>query len=74
MNTGSRLGGDPSIGAWANYGLGSVNQNLPGYVVMTELALPRGGSEIGPMAFFPGNTRNKTSSDGSPILDLRACS
>ena len=42
MNTGSRLGGDPSIGAWANYGLGSVNQNLPGYVVMTELALPFG--------------------------------
>ena len=39
MNTGSRLGGDPALGAWANYGLGSVNQNLPGYVVMTELAL-----------------------------------
>ena len=38
MNTGSRLGGDPGLGAWATYGLGSVNQNLPGYVVMTELA------------------------------------
>ncbi|MFT6619635.1 MAG: hypothetical protein ACJASX_002537, partial [Limisphaerales bacterium] len=44
MNTGSRLGADPALGAWATYGLGSVNQNLPGYVVMTELALPQGGS------------------------------
>ena len=59
MNTGSRLGGDPSIGAWANYGLGSVNQNLPGYVVMTELALPREAREIGPMAFFPDNTKEQ---------------
>ena len=42
MNTGSRLGGDPALGAWVNYGLGSFNQNLPGYVVMTELALPQG--------------------------------
>ena len=30
MNTGSRLGADPALGAWATYGLGSVNQNLPG--------------------------------------------
>ncbi len=44
MNTGSRLGADPAVGAWATYGLGSENQNLPGYVVMTELALPQGGS------------------------------
>ena len=39
MNTGSRLGGDPAVGSWATYGLGTENQNLPGYVVMTELAL-----------------------------------
>ena len=38
MNTGSRLGGDPALGSWINYGLGTENQNLPGYVVMTELA------------------------------------
>ena len=43
MNTGSRLGGDPGLGAWTTYGLGSVNQNLPGYVFMTELALPQAG-------------------------------
>ena len=32
MNTGSILSGKPSLGAWINYGLGSVNQDLPGYV------------------------------------------
>src|SRR5262245_51108081 len=35
MNTGSVLAGRPSMGSWALYGLGTVNQNLPGYVVMT---------------------------------------
>ena len=44
MNTGSRLGADPAMGSWVTYGLGSVNQNLRCYVVMTELAAPQGGS------------------------------
>ncbi|MEO1991709.1 MAG: DUF1501 domain-containing protein, partial [Pirellulales bacterium] len=30
INTGSRLGGDPGLGSWVTYGLGSENQNLPG--------------------------------------------
>lgn len=36
MNTGSILGGRPSLGAWASYGLGTANQNLPAYVVMQD--------------------------------------
>jgi hypothetical protein len=36
MNTGSILGGRPSLGAWASYGLGTENQNLPAYVVMQD--------------------------------------
>ena len=32
MNTGNRFGGDPAIGSWVNYGLGSLNQNLPTFV------------------------------------------
>ena len=55
MNTGSRLGADPALGAWVNYGLGTVNQNLPGYVVMTELALPQGGSRNWSNGFLPGH-------------------
>ncbi len=53
MNTGSRLGGDPALGAWATYGLGTENQNLPGYVVMTELALPQGGPTNWSNGFLP---------------------
>lgn len=34
LQTGAQLAGRPSIGAWLNYGLGSVNQNLPAFVVM----------------------------------------
>ena len=71
MNTGSRLGADPALGAWATYGLGSPNQNLPGYVVMTEQALPQGGSRNWSNGFLPAyyqGTRLRPS--GSPILDL----
>jgi hypothetical protein len=40
MNTGSVLIGKPSLGSWLSYGLGSENENLPSFVVMTD---PRGG-------------------------------
>jgi hypothetical protein len=71
MNTGSRLGGDPSVGSWVNYGLGSVNQNLPGYVVMTELALPQGGSTNWSNGFLPAHYQGtRLRPEGSPILDL----
>ena len=71
MNTGSRFGGDPAIGAWVNYGLGSVNENLPGYVVMTELAAPQGGSGNWSSGFLPSKYQaTRLRSSGSPILDL----
>ncbi|TWT66128.1 DUF1501 domain-containing protein [Allorhodopirellula solitaria] len=71
MNTGSRLGGDPALGSWATYGLGTENQNLPGYVVMTELALPQGGPTNWSNGFLPPyyqGTRLRPA--GSPVLDL----
>ena len=40
MNTGHILSGSPCLGSWVNYGLGTVNENLPGFVVMLD---PRGG-------------------------------
>jgi hypothetical protein len=36
MNSGRVLGGHPCLGSWATYGLGSVNENLPGFVVMLD--------------------------------------
>ena len=71
MNTGSRLGGDPAVGSWMSYGLGSENANLPGYVVMTELAAPQAGSTNWSNGFLPAYYQGTTfRSAGSPILDL----
>ncbi|MFM7322699.1 MAG: DUF1501 domain-containing protein, partial [Armatimonadota bacterium] len=36
MNSGKILSGSPSLGSWVNYGLGTVNQDLPGFVVMMD--------------------------------------
>src|SRR5207253_10066366 len=45
MNTGSVLLGHPSVGSWVLYGLGTENQDLPGYVVLLDA---RGGPISGP--------------------------
>src|SRR5208282_5217376 len=72
MNTGRIIQGHPSIGSWLGYGLGTVNQNLPGYVVMLD---PRGGPISGaanwsagfmPAAYQGTHLRHK----GTPMLDL----
>ena len=36
MNSGRILSGNPALGSWVNYGLGTENQNLPGFVVMLD--------------------------------------
>lgn len=72
MNTGSRLGGDPGLGSWITYGLGSENQNLPSYVVMTELALPQAGPANWTNGFLPAHYQGtRLRPTGSPILDLK---
>ena len=44
----------PSIGSWLVYGLGSENENLPGFVAMCPRAQPRGGKANWGSAFLPG--------------------
>src|SRR2546423_5349492 len=51
MNSGRILQGHPSIGAWLGYGLGTLNQNLPAYVVMLD---PRGGPATRPPNWASG--------------------
>lgn len=71
MNTGNRFGGDPAIGAWVNYGLGTLNQNLPGFVVLPEVSNPQGGTANWGNAFLPANFQGTPfRPKGSPILDL----
>lgn len=71
MNTGNRFGGDPAIGAWAGYGLGTVNQNLPSFVVLPGAYYPQAGASNWSNGFLPAHfqgTPLRTS--GAPILDL----
>lgn len=72
MNTGSVQVGKPSLGSWLSYGLGTPNENLPAFVVMTD---PRGGP-IGSASnwsagFMPAAFQGTLfRSQGPPLLDL----
>ncbi len=72
MNTGRILSGSPCLGSWVNYGLGSVNENLPGFVVMLDpTGGPISGSKNWSSGYMPatyGATLMR--SGGDPILDL----
>ncbi len=71
MNTGNRFGGDPAIGAWTTYGLGSENQNLPGFVVLPDVSLPQGGAANWGNGYLPAHYQGTSlRAKGSPILDL----
>ena len=54
MNTGSIRIAKPSLGAWTVYGLGSENQNLPGFISLRSGKLPAGGAANYGSAFLPG--------------------
>ena len=72
MNTGSILQGYPSVGSWVTYGLGTENQNLPAYVVMTDhRGGPIGGAPNWSSGFMPATFQGTVlRPTGSPILDL----
>lgn len=53
LHCGHPLQGRPSVGSWISYGLGSVNQNLPGYIVINGGILPIGGVENFSSGFMP---------------------
>ncbi len=72
MNTGNQFGGDPAIGSWVTYGLGSENQNLPGFVVLPEVSYPQGGAANWGKGYLPADFQGTPlRSSGSPILDLQ---
>jgi len=73
MNTGSILMGRPSLGAWATYGLGTVNQNMPAFVVMPDPAgWVKGGAPAWGNGYLPATYQGTLLRGGeSPILDLK---
>jgi hypothetical protein len=70
MHTGDIRAGKASLGSWVTYGLGTENQDLPGYVMLFD-AGPLGGAAnysngFLPAAFQPTRLRDR----GTPVLDL----
>lgn len=53
LHTGTGLQGRPSMGAWATYGLGSENQNVPGFVLLNGGLIPSGGLDNFNNGFLP---------------------
>lgn len=72
MNSGEILSGSPAIGSWANYGLGSVNENLPGFVVMLDhTGGPISGAKNWSSGYMPASYAGTVlRPKGEPILDL----
>ena len=72
MNSGRILSGSPCLGSWVNYGLGSVNENLPGFVVMLDSkGGPISGAKNWSSGFMPASYQGTVMrSVGDPILDL----
>jgi hypothetical protein len=73
MNTGSILGGRPSLGSWATYGLGAANDNLPSFVILADGAEPVGGPKNWSAGFLPATYEGTLfRNDKKPILHLDA--
>lgn len=70
MQTGSPRLGRPSIGSWVTYGLGSENQNLPGFVVLTSGGkTPDAGKSVWGSGFLPSVYQGvQCRSKGDPVL------
>jgi hypothetical protein len=73
MNSGRIISGHPSLGSWVNYGLGSVNQDLPGFVVMLDRkGGPISGAKNWSSGYMPATYQGTVlRPTGVPILDLK---
>jgi len=72
MHSGSGFQGRPSMGAWVNYGLGSVSDNLPGFIVLESGLIPPGGLDCFASGFLPASYQGTLFRRGEhPVADLQ---
>lgn len=72
LHTGTGFQGRPSMGAWWSYGLGTENQNLPGYIVLDGGLIPPGGLDCFGSGFLPAqNQATVLQSSGSLIPNIQ---
>jgi len=69
LHTGRSIGAAPSIGAWINYGLGTENDNLPGYVLLNNDWVPNGGFQNFASGFLPATCQATTVRAKGPPVD-----
>ncbi|MEM9481814.1 MAG: DUF1501 domain-containing protein [Verrucomicrobiota bacterium] len=71
FHTGLNRRGNPSIGSWVDYGLGSANENLPAYVVFLSGVTPGAGASLWNNGFLPSVHQGiQFRSEGEPVLFL----
>ncbi len=71
MHTGLNRQGNPSIGSWTTYGLGSESENLPAYVVFLKGATPGAGANLWKSGFLPSVHQGvQLRGEGEPVLYL----
>ncbi|MSU64885.1 MAG: DUF1501 domain-containing protein [Opitutus sp.] len=70
MNTGSLRIAKPSMGSWLVYGLGTENQNLPGFIALRGGRLPPGGASNYQAAFLPGVYQGASINTQAPSVPL----
>jgi hypothetical protein len=72
MHSGNGMQGRPSMGAWATYGLGSLCQDLPGFIVLNSGMIPPGGVDCFTNGFLPASYQGSLFREGDdPVADLR---
>ncbi|RCS54938.1 DUF1501 domain-containing protein [Bremerella cremea] len=73
LHTGSGLQGRPSMGAWTTYGLGSENDNLPGFVVLNGGLIPPGGLDNFNSGFLPAAFQGSIfAASETPVANIKS--
>ena len=71
LHTGRSLGAAPSMGSWITHGLGSENENLPGYVLLNNDWIPNGGWQNFASGFLPATCgATLVRAEGTPVDNI----
>lgn len=71
LHTGRSIGAAPSIGSWISYGLGTENQQLPGYVLLNNDWIPNGGIQNFANAYLPASHQaTMVRAKGTPVDNI----
>jgi hypothetical protein len=72
LHTGSGIQGRPSMGAWFSYGLGSMNKDLPGFIVLNGGLIPPGGLDNFNSGFLPAAYQGSVfKASNPPVANIR---